>query len=350
MDQLLSYGGDIITEQQVQAVRGTIPGQAIIDLVDFLAGQEIAEGLALINQLAAEGVDLRQLVNQLVSHLRAVLLARVGGQHTEAVLTDLSAEQLAAVTEQAKQLETATLSRAIRLINQAGLDMRDAAYPQLALELAWLESLQPSVISVPAGDIAHPPAAGAAGQAASSPSPWGPSSPPVAQPSSPSSPAKPAAERPKPAAVALPRAGEPVPDDEVVSTLRQNWTPFLQAAEAARGGSLRGALRTLREVVARGDNIYFAVGSKFSHTTIERSANKQALEGLLEQLLGRPVHLHCQTGTKVTMAESVSEAEPPPREQAMDPAPDKGMADDPVVQHARENLGAVSSTVDADAA
>jgi DNA polymerase III subunit gamma/tau len=97
MDQLLSYGGEVITEQQVQAIRGTISGQAISQLVDFLAAGDAASGLGLINQMAEEGIDLRQLALQLVAYLRTVLVSRVGGQQAQAILVDLSEAQLAAV-------------------------------------------------------------------------------------------------------------------------------------------------------------------------------------------------------------------------------------------------------------
>ena len=79
-DQLLSYGSEVITEAQVQAVRGTISGQAIAQLVDCMATGDAPRGLVLLNQLAAEGVDLRQLALQIVAHLRSVLLACVGKQ------------------------------------------------------------------------------------------------------------------------------------------------------------------------------------------------------------------------------------------------------------------------------
>ena len=81
--------------------------------------------------------------------------------------------------------------------------------------------------------------------------------------------------------------------------LRSNWTALLQAAETARGGSLRGALRTLRSVVAHGNDVYFSFENEFSRSTVDRPANKTALQDLIGQLLGRTVRLHCQVGSAV---------------------------------------------------
>ena len=102
-DQLLSYGDAVITEAQVRAVRGTISSAAIAALVDEFVADSASGGLATINEMVAEGIDLRQLAIQLVAHLRAVLLCQVDAKHARDLLTDLSDEQLAVAQAQAGQ-------------------------------------------------------------------------------------------------------------------------------------------------------------------------------------------------------------------------------------------------------
>lgn len=343
-DQLLSYGGDAITEAQVQAVRGTISSQAIQELVSAMSQGDAATGLALINQLGAEGQDLRQLTIQLVEYLRAVLVARVSGPQARAILVDLSPEHLAQTREVAERFEVPELARAVRLLNTAAGDMRDAMQPQLTLELAWLATLQPGLAEA-AGTVAglaEPASTLPAISAEVSPRDREHSPGPPAAAGTPHSqedsrgPGK--QYRPEP--VALPTASSAVPDEQVVEVLRENWTILLQAAEAARGGSLRGALRTLRHVVATGDDIYFAFESEFSKNTVERAANKAALQDLIGQLLGRPIRLHCQAGQMVTGVQPAQ-----PRAAESSPAPPVArrdeLADDPVVEHALKHLGAV---------
>ena len=342
-DQLLSYGSQGITVSQVQAVRGTISSQAIADLVDLLAADQVAEGLVLINQLATEGVDLRQLSIQMVDHLRSVLLVAVGGPEVGNSLLDVSEEQCQVIGSHAQRLSAGQVARAIRLINQAGLDMRDAAQPQLVLELAWLEALQPIAVAVPPSEAVQPPVGGMPGSRSAATAVEGRQAQEIqaAQPG------------PRVEVPPLPRASSQVPDDQVVTTLRAHWAALLHAAETAGGGQLRGALRTLRHVVADGNNVYFAFEKDFSRRTVERPANKTALQDLLAQLLGRPVYLHCQVGTEVT---GVMPAGPTEAGQAQagvrrsdmvetGEAIDE-MAEDPVVDHARRELGAVSTTLD----
>ena len=337
-DQLLSYESDLITESQVQAVRGAISGQAISQLVDFLAAGNAAPGLTLINQLAEEGIDLRQLAIQLVAHLRTVLLGRVAGRDAQAILVDLSEAQLAAVQAQAKNLDAAVLADWVRGFNDASVQMRDAVQPQLTLELAWLEALDRA---------ARPAAAIAAAPHVASPAPSRPAETSFARAEPPPEPpAKPVSSEEKAAPTGsaapgsksnLPRAAAPIPDQEVVDLLRSRWSALLQAAEEARGASLRGALRTLRNVVAAGDHIYFAFERDLSKQIVEQ--NKATVENLISQLLGRSVHVHCQVGAQVTGVEVEPRAASTPA--AVESANDKETGVDPVVRHAEQSLGAV---------
>jgi DNA polymerase III gamma/tau subunit len=229
-------------------------------------------------------------------------------------------------------VDAAALTAAVRLLNQASQEMRDAAQPQLALELAWLEAV---------ARIAAPAVTDRPAQAAT----WQGQPARAAQPGS----SQPAASRAQSASLgdskpALATAPAPVSDQQVVDLLRSHWTSLLQAAEEARGASLRGALRTLRHVVAVGDDIYFAFEHDLSRQVVDRPNNKAVVENLIGQLLGRKVQVHCQVGTQVTGVVTSSRAnliervavEPPP-------AAADDLTSDPVVRHAQQALGAVAS-------
>ena len=69
LDQLLSYGDDILTLARVERVLGLVNAQTIGTLVDCIAANDTAAGLTLINRLVADGVELGQLVDQIVAYL-----------------------------------------------------------------------------------------------------------------------------------------------------------------------------------------------------------------------------------------------------------------------------------------
>lgn len=332
-DQLLSYGDAVITEAQVRTVRGMISSVAIAALVDELVAGNTSGGLATINQMVAEGIDLRQLAIQLVAHLRAVLLCQVDAQHARELLTDLSDEQLAVAQAQAGESSRAATTQALKLFNQASLDIRTATQPQLVMEMAWLDALQPATVAAPV--VAHTPAAAPADVRISS---TAPAPERRAEEFAPAGDAS--------ALVAgqpLPRPAQPVPDSQVVEILRANWTTLLQAAETLRGPQLRGALRTLRNVVASGDDIYLAFERDFAKNVVEKSANRQTVEDLIDQLLGRRVTVHCQVGAQVTGVPEPRTAPAPAARPTVEKPTEGDLEQDPVALHAQQALGAVAS-------
>jgi DNA polymerase III gamma/tau subunit len=312
----------VITEEQVRAVRGAISSVAVAALVDRLVSGDASGGLATINEMVADGIDLRQLAIQLVEHLRALLLWLVDPKRAGELLSDLTDAQLAAVQAQAAQASLPAIMQAIKLFNQASLDIRITSQPQLVLELAWLDALpvapQPQPVAAP------PPGADKPASAAPAPE------------------QKPAEFAPVSESAALPqplaKPNAPVPDSQVVEVLRANWTALLHAAESARGPQLRGALRTLRNVVASGDDIHFAFERDFAKTVVEKAANRETVEDLIGQLLGRRVHVHCQVGAQVT---GVVPQRPTQPLSTAKPA-DNDLDQDPVLLHAQQELGAVA--------
>jgi DNA polymerase III subunit gamma/tau len=151
LDQLAA-GGDEITAARAQAALGAGALRWVGDVVDALCAGQAAAGLDAINQAVDSGADARQFARQIVEHLRAVMLIKLG----DPALVDLPAEQRAAFSAQAERLDLDRLTRAIKLFNQAALDLRGGWQPQLPLELALVEALQQPVL----------PAAGAAVAAA----------------------------------------------------------------------------------------------------------------------------------------------------------------------------------------
>jgi DNA polymerase-3 subunit gamma/tau len=143
LDQLTAYGDQVITIERIRSVLGLGDAQMVHDLVAHLAARDIGRGLDVINQAVQGGVDARQFAQQVLDYLRSLLLMRVGslgnGGLGSAAL-DLDAQTRAGMRPLAEQLSTRDLVRAIKLLNQAQLDLRGSDQNQLALELAFVEA------------------------------------------------------------------------------------------------------------------------------------------------------------------------------------------------------------------
>jgi DNA polymerase III subunit gamma/tau len=138
LDQIVSDPEELITVDLVQRILGTASIGAVKDLVEAVIHQDTAGGLHIINHALDSGSDPRQFAEQIVEHLRAVLLT----QTASVDLVEASEEDRAAYQEQAESIERGRLLKTIRAFNEAVNQGRSGWQPQLGLELALLESLK----------------------------------------------------------------------------------------------------------------------------------------------------------------------------------------------------------------
>lgn len=162
LDQL-SSAGDKITLALAEQVLGTATSQAVLQLVDALAADDSASGLACIHAALDGGSDPRQFARQVVDYLRGVLLVRMGN----AAQVDTTPEIRAHMAKHAQAFEPGELLRVLRAFNAAATE-RNAWQPALGLELAFVEALEePALLAAPAAD--GPPAAARSAPAAAPP-------------------------------------------------------------------------------------------------------------------------------------------------------------------------------------
>ena len=95
---------------------GLVNAQTIGKLTDLLAAHDAAAGLALINRLVSDGVELGQLVDQIVAYLRGVLFVRVARAPEQ---LDLPQDVVAMMTRQAEILTPAAILTALREFTEA---------------------------------------------------------------------------------------------------------------------------------------------------------------------------------------------------------------------------------------
>src|SRR5262249_14287971 len=97
--------------------------------------------LTFVEQLSEQGQDLGRLVNDLLQHLRHLLLVQHLGAVPETIpVTEEAREKLLA---QANQLPEATVLRLCDLLAVAVEDMRQGGDPRLPLELALVKVTRP---------------------------------------------------------------------------------------------------------------------------------------------------------------------------------------------------------------
>lgn len=132
----VSYGGRVQL-QDVQALLGITGDTRSMEVVKAVVHHELQQGMAAIQQVREEGVNLAQFGREVASLWRALLLLKAGTP--EAV--DVAPELLSELRGLAGSVSMETIAHAARAFSQ--LDFRAEAGSSLPLELALLDTVMP---------------------------------------------------------------------------------------------------------------------------------------------------------------------------------------------------------------
>ena len=134
LEQLLSFGGEGITVQSVHQMLGTAQSGRLGSLLDRLVARDAAGALAELDAAVAEGVDVGQLVEQLLGYYRDLMAVRVG---CSAGLTLFSPESdFDRTVATARELGLETILAAVQILDQAATRMRQSVQGRTLTEVA----------------------------------------------------------------------------------------------------------------------------------------------------------------------------------------------------------------------
>ena len=143
LDQLVAFGGESVTTDEVVELLGAADADLLFDTTDALASQDAKAALEAVERLSRSGRDPGQFARDLIAHLRQLLVARATGEVPDSfTVTVAQPERLA---EQAKAVDDAKLMGAIDALSAAVAAMREGDDPRLSLEVALLKVATPSL-------------------------------------------------------------------------------------------------------------------------------------------------------------------------------------------------------------
>jgi DNA polymerase-3 subunit gamma/tau len=326
LDQVRAACGEAPADVDVAEALGAVDVAAVGRLAAALVARDGAAVLAEIAAFDARGLETRRVAEELVRHLRDVLVARL----VPSTPLDLPDAELAEVRALAAAAEPAQLARLFDLAQRAVADVKGADQPRFALEIALLKA----VYLAPGADVADllarldalsgggaPPApsgglprTGGPGPSAAPPRPAAPARSVAPAPApAPSRPAGPAPSSPAPT-VAPPAA--PAGDDPA-APLADRWRAAVEEVEkaspAAAPALRHGVLLWLRD-----GEVGLQLPPGLHAANAER--RRVEIEGALGRHFGRPTRL------------AVTLGEPPAAEVAAAPSI---AASDAAERHAR---------------
>lgn len=140
LEQVAALGSGNIDATGVRRAAGTAGPDVIKRLATAMVEKDAASALRLVGDLAGDGVDLRRLLAETISFFRGVFLVQYGG---ELVLGEELPEVVAEWKEASADLTAIELLRAIDILGEALIKVREGREERLLVELAMLQLTRP---------------------------------------------------------------------------------------------------------------------------------------------------------------------------------------------------------------
>ncbi|HPS08811.1 MAG TPA: AAA family ATPase, partial [Kiritimatiellia bacterium] len=115
LDQLISFKGDALTEDDVLAVFGLVSRQSLENLASAVLKGDMGEILKLVDMFDSAGKDMRRLTVELMEHFRNLLIYQYVGDNMANL--DATPEQIRALSVQAGLADSA---RVLQIADQLG--------------------------------------------------------------------------------------------------------------------------------------------------------------------------------------------------------------------------------------
>ncbi|WP_418391439.1 DNA polymerase III subunit gamma/tau [Akkermansia sp.] len=234
LDQLVSFCGDHIEEQQVLHIFGITSRETVAHALALILNKELPSLLHLLHEQAEAGRDMGQFLSEIISAVREILVSKVDPEASFDSLPESSKEEL---SELVKRTQTDKILRLVEVLAETEDKMRWSTNKRLHLEMGLIKAVHalaeasisdiimalegaPLASSVPSSSPAPAPR-----QEQDMPAPAGPA--PAPEPPANAQPPLPA-EKPEPAPEE--HLMDPVPD---FSPAKPFPAPAVQASEPA---------------------------------------------------------------------------------------------------------------------
>ncbi len=144
LDQCASFFlGSTITYERALEVLGAVDTSVFSEFLRSLAARSVTDCIHLIDRILVQGRDLAQFVNDLIWHMRNVLLAKSAEDISEVV--DITADNMALLQKEAEALSEEMLLRFIRVFSELSNDMKFAVQKRVMTEMAIIRICRPQM-------------------------------------------------------------------------------------------------------------------------------------------------------------------------------------------------------------
>ena len=139
-DQLISFCGNKIAEDDVLGVFGLAAHERIVELSGAILDGRANEALKLFNELAEAGKDLQRLLTEMIEHFRNLLVVKMSGDQSGAV--DATDAELVELKKQSASADADALLRVLEVLTGAENKLRYTASKRILFEVTLIKASQ----------------------------------------------------------------------------------------------------------------------------------------------------------------------------------------------------------------
>lgn len=138
LDQLVSFCGDHIEEQQVLHIFGITSRETVAHALALILNKELPSLLHLLHEQAEAGRDMSQFLSEIISAVREILVSKVDPEASFDSLPESSKEELA---ELVKRTHTDKILRLVEVLAETEDKMRWSTNKRLHLEMGLIKAV-----------------------------------------------------------------------------------------------------------------------------------------------------------------------------------------------------------------
>ena len=136
LDQVISYGGKEIRDEDIVEVLGLIDRKILNDTIEAIADRNPERCMEMIERVYQYGVDLQHFCRELLQYLRHLILIKVS-QHPEGLM-ELLEEEMEILKKQADKFEFDQLNHLFNLLLKGEEEMAQSTFPRTMLEMTLI--------------------------------------------------------------------------------------------------------------------------------------------------------------------------------------------------------------------
>ena len=285
LDQAIAYSGNEVSEVDVAIVLGLVEGELLAQTTQAIIERDSSLALAVVESLSARGDDLQRFCQELLAHLRDLMVSKVSKDPTP--LLQLSRVPPETVRSQAAALTLADLETIFQVLSRAEFEMRRAPQPRFVLEMALVEATEARSLQALEALLERLSALEEKLLTGRATDP-GPSALPLFAP---------APATPPPAPRPPIEAPPPLPAD-IAKGPQEGWARIARLLERKKR-SLAALLAEAQEVTLEGDRLIVMLENRttFARSTLDDLENRRLVTGAAAEAFGRPLTVEYRFGS-----------------------------------------------------